>query len=562
MFGHRRKWSISLNVCLIVLSILSVKAEDDTVVEIKQGKVSGIQLSVLSGSVTAYLGIPYGEPPTGAHRFKKSEPRKPWQGIHKATEFGKSCYQYKDEAYSELPGTAMWMVNNEMSEDCLYLNVWVPSPKPKSCSVMVFIYGGGFISGTTSLDLYDGSRLAYSEKVIVVSMNYRVGALGFLALPGNNNAPGNAGLFDQRLALQWVHENIEVFGGNPHSVTIFGHSAGAASVGYHVVSSGSHAYFKNAIIQSGSAIADWAISSNDHARKLALKLAKNLGCSLEDDNVIMTCLQNIDPVKMVEKQVFAETVYYLIYFGPVLDNDFLNDYPGNLVDQTLKETNILMGVTKDDGNPFALFGAPGFSLKNESLITFTNLEQGLRRFFHAAGDKAIEPILLEYTEWEDRDNLERNREAMEQILTDNYFVCPMKLFANKLADNKHNVYFYIYDYRMTKEVWPEWMGVIHGAEIPILFGKPLIESHNYTNEEKVLSKRMMKFWANFARHGNPNGDGEEGFNWPLYSSGEQKYAVLKLDHSEVQEKLNSRHCQFWNIYYPKLISTCECREKS
>ncbi|KAM4663597.1 cholinesterase-like [Discoglossus pictus] len=541
---------------------MNVKAEDDTVVEIKQGKISGIHLPVLSGSVIAYLGIPYGEPPIGAQRFKKPEPRKPWQGIHKANEFGKSCFQKKDNATSKLPGSRIWIVNNEMSEDCLYINVWVPSSKPKSCSVMVFIYGGGFIYGTTSLDIYDGSRLAYSEDLIVVSMNYRVGALGFLALPGNNNAPGNAGLFDQMLALQWVHENIEAFGGNPQSVTIFGHSAGAASVSYHVVSSGSHEYFSNAIIQSGSAIADWAIQSQEHARAYTLKLAKLLRCSLEDDNVIITCLQNVDPVKLIKKQILAGDVHSRVHFSPIVDNDFLNNDPSNLAKQTLKEINILMGATKDDGNPFTLRWIPRLSLKDENLTTFTYLKQGLRQLFPLVGRKTIESILLEYTEWEERENRQKNLEAMEQILTDNYFVCPMKLFANKLADNKHNVYFYIYDYRMSKEVWPEWMGVVHGAELPILFGKPLIESHNYTKEEKVLSKRMMKFWANFARDGDPNGDTEEGFNWPLYSSKEEKYVVLKLDHSEVHEKLNSRHCQFWNVYFPKRTSTCDCSKKN
>ncbi|MEE6490688.1 hypothetical protein FKM82_015956 [Ascaphus truei] len=532
--------------------VMNTEAEDETIIETKQGKVSGIHLSVLSGSVTAYLGIPYGEPPTGEQRFKHPVPRKPWQGIHEAIKFGNSCYQSRNEVFTKFPGIKMWLVNNDISEDCLHLNVWVPSAKPKSVSVMVFIHGGGFISGTTSLDIYDGSILAYSEEVIVVSMNYRVGALGFLALPGNKDAPGNAGLFDQRLALQWVHENIAAFGGNPHSVTIFGHSAGAVSVGYHMISPGSHTYFTRAIMQSGSPSSDWAVQSHQRARKLTVKLAEVLGCPLDDDDTVMTCLRSKDPKELIKNQLLAETTHTLTHFIPVLDNDFLIDIPDNLIKQNLKNTEILLGATKDDGNPFSLLGGPGFSLNHESLITTAELEEGLRLFFPSAGELGVESILLQYTDWEDVDNREKNREAMELILRDYYFTCPMKYFANQAADHRSNVFFYEYDHRSSQEVWPEWMGALHGAELTFVFGKPLIENKNYTNAEHLFSKRMLKFWANFAKNGSPNCS-EEAFIWPHYTSTDQKYAVLKVDGAEVQHKLNCRHCQFWNSFYPKLL---------
>ncbi|XP_053561539.1 cholinesterase [Bombina bombina] len=540
-----------LKIYLLVTYALYTQAQDDTIVQTKQGKVSGIHLPVLSGSVTAYLGIPYGEPPTGAQRFKKSEPRKPWQGTYNATEFGRSCYQNKQDIYSEFTGTAMWLVNNEMSEDCLFLNIWVPSSKSKPFPVMVFIHGGGFVSGTTSLDIYDGHILSYYEDVIVVSMNYRVGALGFLALPENKNAPGNAGLFDQMLALQWIHENIEVFGGNPHNVTLFGHSAGALSVAYHVISSGSHAFFTNAIIQSGSVFADFGL--HDKVRRSTLKLAQYLGCPLKDDDAVVTCLQNIDAMELTEKQLSVKNSDSLLIFAPVIDKDFLSDYLNKLINQTLKEKSLLLGVTKDDGNPFAIMGVPGFSLKNESLITFTQLQAGLRHYFHSFGDLATESILLQYTNWEDVDNQEKNRKAMEQVVTDHFFLCPTKLFANKLSEHKNSVYFYVYDHRISNEVWPEWMGTVHGAELPILFGKPLIASNNYTESEKVFSKRIMKFWTNFARYGAPTAHEEVGFTWPLYSNEEQKYVVLKLNNTEIHHKLKSHHCQFWNSYFPKLV---------
>lgn len=144
-----------------------------------------------------------------------------------------------------------------MSEDCLYLNVWVPRPRPVKLTVMVWIFGGGFYSGTSTLDIYDGKLLASEENVIVVSMNYRVASLGFLHIGGRYDAPGNAGMFDQVMALEWVRYNIQFFGGSPNDVTIFGESAGAASVSMHLLSSLSRQLFKYAIMQ---------VSSNDCSR--------------------------------------------------------------------------------------------------------------------------------------------------------------------------------------------------------------------------------------------------------------------------------------------------------
>ncbi|KAM3919004.1 cholinesterase-like [Leptodactylus fuscus] len=532
--------------CFVILIILAVyiMAEDDTIVETRQGKVSGIKQSVMSRTVTAYLGIPYGEAPTGEKRFQKPEPRAPWHGIYKATTYGNSCYQSKDNGYAKFSESDKWNVKNEMSEDCLNLNVWVPQTMSKPAHVMVFIHGGGFYFGSSASDMYDGSVLAASEEVIVVSMNYRVGAFGFLALRGNTKAPGNAGLFDQRLALQWVHENIAAFGGNPESITIFGHSAGAASVGFHVISPGSHSYFKRAILQSGAPTANWAFDSHEMSRKLSIQFAKLLNCPTEDEDATIACLQKVDAKDLVDKQILRATV-------PVLDNDFLKDIPQNLVKQSIVNTDILIGITKDDGNPLPVFGAPGFCVKNQSLITTEELKQGLRYFFPPGDDLSVESMMLLYVDWDDEENSEKNREAMVQILRDYYFMCPSKYFTNFVSKTKNNLYVYEYNHRPSDEDLPEWMGVAHGAELSILFGKPLISPQQFSNQEQVFSRRLMKIWANFVKTGNPSGD---EFHWPQYSAEEQYYAVLKVDRIDVEQKWNSQKCHFWNSFYPKLIN--------
>ncbi|XP_071970214.1 cholinesterase-like [Engystomops pustulosus] len=540
---------------ILILVLASVAfAEHETIVETKQGKVSGFHLPVGSGSVIAYLGIPYGEPPTGTQRFKKPEARKPWKGVYDATKFGKSCYQKRDEAYASFPGTNMWQVNNEMSEDCLYLNVWVPPTKPNSADVMVFIYGGAFLAGTSSLEIYDPSILAFSEDVIVVSMNYRVGALGFLALPGNRGIPGNAGMFDQQLALQWVHENIAAFGGNPDSVTLFGHSSGAACVGLHLLSPGSQKYFKRAILQSGSVSAGWAINTHKRAKRLTLKLAELLECPLDDEDALVGCLQNTEPTKIVEKQFFVETIhpFALTRIIPIVDFDFISDMPNNLLKHNIKKIDILIGGTKDDGNPFTIWGAPGFSREHDSLITTEQLIQGITRFFPTAGDIGTESILFQYKDWKDEHNMEKNREAMELILRDYYMICPMKYFANEMLNHDTNIYFYEFNHRSSQEVWPEWMGVLHGAILPFMFGKPLSKGRNFTEEEQILSKRIMKVWGNFARIGIPNDD-DNAFTWPPYTHQEQNHVVLKTGDWDIQRHLYTKDCYFWNFFLPKLV---------
>ncbi|XP_075137791.1 cholinesterase-like [Leptodactylus fuscus] len=546
---HQKMWFYINKTCFVILTILAVNVmgEDDTIVETRQGKVSGIKQSVMSRTVTAYLGIPYGEAPTGERRFQKPEPRAPWHGVYKATTYGNSCYQSEEDAFSEISGTDMFLVKNEKSEDCLNLNVWVPQPMSKPAHVMVFIHGGGFISGSSCLYTYDGSVLAASEEVIVVSMNYRVGALGFLAFPGNTKAPGNAGLFDQRLALQWVHENIAAFGGNPDSITIFGHSAGAASLGYHVMSPGSHSYFNRAILQSGAPTANWAFNSPERSRKMSIQLAKLLNCPTEDEDASIACLQRADAKDIVDKQILSG--FILTFFVPVLDNDFITDIPRNLVKQSIMNTDILIGITKDDGNPLPVFGAPGFSVKTESLITTEELKEGMRYYFPPGDDLSVESMMLLYVDWDDEKNTEKNRKAMEQILRDSIFLCPSKYFANFVAEAENNLYVYEYNHRPSDEGLPEWMGVAHGAELPILFGKPLISPQQFSNQEQVFSRRLMKIWANFAKTGNPSDD---EFHWPQYSAEEQRYAILKVDRIDTKQKWNSQKCQFWNSFYPKL----------
>ena len=256
---------MTYNGVLIVLSCLSsvLHAQE---VETNAGRVQGYSEEIDGSTLDIYLGIPYARPPVGELRFKRPLPVEPWEGVHDATTLPNSCWQMVDTTFDQFPGVDMWNPNTDMSEDCLYLNVWAPQRKETEAgagagdklAVMVWIYGGGLYSGTSTLELYDGRMLAVTGNVVVVSMQYRLGALGFL-YSGSDDAPGNVGFVDQYLAIKWVRDNIDAFGGDRDRITIIGESAGSVSVSAHLLSPLSQPLISHAIMMSGTLLSDWVV---------------------------------------------------------------------------------------------------------------------------------------------------------------------------------------------------------------------------------------------------------------------------------------------------------------
>ncbi|XP_031146970.1 acetylcholinesterase [Sander lucioperca] len=569
---------------ILVLSFLipacSSQSEADLTVQTRTGRVRGFRTPVTERSyVTSFLGIPFAEPPVGKLRFRRAEPKRPWTGVYDANAYPNACFQFVDTSFPGFQGTEMWNPNRDMSEDCLYLNVWVPSsPRPHNLTVMVWIYGGGFYSGSSSLDVYDGRYLAHSETVIVVSMNYRIGAFGFLALHGSSEAPGNVGLLDQRMALQWVQDNIHFFGGNPKQVTIFGESAGAASVGFHLLSPDSRQTFTRAILQSGVPNCPWASVSPAEARRRATLLGKLVGCNGGNDTELVDCLRGKTPQELIDQewQVLPWSALFRFSFVPVVDGEVLPDTPDAMLSSgNFKDTQILLGVNQDEGSYFLLYGAPGFSKDNDSLISREDFLEGVKLSVPHANDIGLEAVVLQYTDWMDENNGLKNREAMDDIVGDHNVICPLAHFARTYAqhtalktsmgggmnsggNSQGGVYLYLFDHRASNLAWPEWMGVIHGYEIEFVFGLPLVKRLNYTVEEEKLSQRMMKYWANFARTGNPNvnhdGMVESKRRWPAFTVSEQKHIGLNAESVKVYKGLRNQMCAFWNRFLPRLLN--------
>ncbi|XP_030600407.1 acetylcholinesterase isoform X1 [Archocentrus centrarchus] len=545
-----------LFVILFNFLTLSLATQDDLVINTTNGKIRGKLVSVLGADVRAFLGIPYGKPPVGKLRFRAPEPVERWDAVKDAIQFPNSCYQMPDTTFPGFKGIEMWNPNTPLSEDCLYLNVWSPrfnktQPSP-AAPVLVWIHGGGFTSGTSSLDIYDGCFLSKSEGVVVVSMNYRVGAFGFLSLPDNTNIRGNAGLLDQRLALKWVANNIAAFGGDPSKVTLFGESAGSASVGFHLLSPGSQDLFQRAVMQSGSPNAPWATVSQTEAWDRSLILARLLECPTSDPVRLEACLQQADVKKIAMKQfdVLKQPLLLAIPFIPHVDGAFLPDDVEVLLSTgNFPKKDVMIGLNKDEGTYFVVCGVSGFNISGQSLITRNEFLAGVGLAMDKASDVTREAAIFHYTDWTDQNNGMKNRDSLSSLVGDQDFICPVLQFAHRLSQHGGKPFVYLFDHRSSVNPWPEWMGAMHGYEIEFVFGVPLNVSLGYTKQEVNMTKKFMKHWANFARTGNP---GLEGAKWPMFTIEQQKYVTLNYNHPEEKMMMRAKECQLWNEFIPKV----------
>ncbi|XP_026467181.1 acetylcholinesterase-like [Ctenocephalides felis] len=531
--------------------------DDPLVVRTNKGLVRGTTLTSSTGKhVDAWLGIPYGRNPSGALRFRHPRPADPWQGVLNATSPPNTCVQIVDTLFGDFPGATMWNPNTPISEDCLYVNVVAPKPRPTNGPVMLWIFGGGFYSGSSTLDVYDPKTLAAEEGVLVVSMQYRVASLGFLFL-GTPDAPGNAGLFDQLLALRWVRDNVRAFGGDPDRVTLFGESAGAVSVSMHLLSPLSKDLFARAILESGSPTAPWALRSRQEALNRSLLLAKTVGCPHSPDDLAATaeCLRQKDSRDLVNNE-WNDLGICEFPFVPVVDGAFLDESPQRALKRgNFKKTDILTGSNTEEGYYFIIYYLTELFKKEEGInVTREQFLQAVKDLNPRVGPIGTQAIVFEYTDWLDPEDPLGNRDALDKIVGDYQFTCNVNEFAHRYASEGLNVYMYLFSHRSRINPWPRWTGVMHGDEISYVFGEPQDSSRGYTHAEAALSKRMMRYWANFAKTGDPNpGPGNEPIYWPKHTVEHKEYLTLGVNDSELGKGPRLRQCAFWKQFLPQLI---------
>uniref|UniRef100_A0A8C9QCT3 Carboxylesterase type B domain-containing protein n=1 Tax=Spermophilus dauricus TaxID=99837 RepID=A0A8C9QCT3_SPEDA len=551
------------------------------VVNTNYGKIRGLRTPLpneILGPVEQYLGVPYASPPTGERRFQPPEPPSSWTGVRNATQFAAVCPQHLDERSLLHDMLPIWFTANldtlmtyvqDQNEDCLYLNIYVPteddihdqsSKKP----VMVYIHGGSYLEGTGNM--IDGSILASYGNVIVITINYRLGVLGFLST-GDQAAKGNYGLLDQIQALRWIEENVGAFGGDPKRVTIFGSGAGASCVSLLTLSHYSEGLFQKAIIQSGTALSSWAV--NYQPAKYTRLLADKVGCNMLDTTDLVECLRHKNHKELIQQAITPAT--YHIAFGPVIDGDVIPDDPQILMEQgEFLNYDIMLGVNQGEGLKFV----DGI-VDNEDGVTPNDFDFSVSNFvdnlygYPEGKDTLRETIKFMYTDWADKENPETRRKTLVALFTDHQWVAPAVATADLHAQYGSPTYFYAFYHHCQSEMKPSWADSAHGDEVPYVFGIPMIGptelfSCNFSKNDVMLSAVVMTYWTNFAKTGDPNQpvpqdtkfihtkpNRFEEVAWSKYNPKDQLYLHIGLK-PRVRDHYRATKVAFWLELVPHL----------
>ncbi|XP_022105590.1 acetylcholinesterase-like [Acanthaster planci] len=541
-------------------------AQNQPTVTVRQGALVGTtetfqesQFIKVNKTIDVFKGIPFAEPPVGQLRFRPPVAKGPWDGTYDATYFRHACVQDPSQ-----------VIGATKSEDCLHLNIFAPKPAvPGGAAVMVWIHGGGFVVGSGIESIYRGQALVALGDVIIVTINYRLNVFGFLTTD-DETLPGNIGLMDQALALEWIKENIAAFGGDNSSITIFGESAGSSSVGSHVLSERSRGLFNRAIMESGTMMSSWAFSENkDMLRKQAFDIGERLGCSTSESQALVDCMREKDASELY---VASDPSTFR---GPVVvDGTFLVDTPMNLyATGRYNHADLLMGTNRDEGTLFLLY-SPLFldylNSKEPPKVTRKDFDELLASDIYLGASPQIQDaIRMQYIDWSqaDYDDHDYFRSYVD-FGADFYFACGTDQVARFHFQAGDNVFLYQMTHVPSLSLYnlpgggPGWLGCGHGEDISFIFGLPFLPEtaalyFNFTDEERALSVEFMKFWTTFAKTGNPdrraqgsNPPSQRDF-WPRFTVPELEYKVLSLNLT-TSRALKSDYCHFWNTYVPQL----------
>ncbi len=467
----------------------------------------GLLLGTTESDVRVWRGVRYAKAPVNELRYKLPQPPNNWEGITNATEFGNISPQPKNDMGGD----------GVQNEDCLFLNIWSPKVSETKKPVMFWIHGGGFVMGSGSSDMYNGTKLSKNGDVVVVTINYRLGPLGFLFLDEFNTTSthfeSNLGLHDQTAALKWVKENISAFGGDPDNITLFGESAGANSVLSLLTSPYAKGLFQKTIVQSAAGI---SVISKEKAAQQTREFFNFLNISPAEISKLNTI--SVDTLLAASERYFRQKVKDkddVLFFVPVAGTDFLPLTPIEAIKQGVaKNIPMLIGTNRDEANLFSKMKPPIFTAEKETVHSYLK-SNGL-----ATHENHLISLYPEYP----------SKTSILSMITDAIFQVP----SVYIADAQSN-FASAYSYRFDWTSFPIRMiglGACHGMELPFVFstfnssaGKRIIKASSNKRVFK-LSREIQKAWSNFAYTGNP---GSEKNLWPQYNT--QSRSTLIFDNT-------------------------------
>jgi para-nitrobenzyl esterase len=491
-FKHSMRFIVLL--ALIVFACACSSPSLTTTVEVAGGTIEGVE----QDGIFSYKGIPFAAPPVGDLRWKAPVPVQPWTGVKKADAFGCACMQASGSMGNTAP----------VSEDCLYLNVWTPAKKTyEKIPVIFWVHGGGFMGGSTSTPMYDGTGFAKKGGVLV-SVAYRLGPFGFLAHPElsreSGNGSGNYGMQDMIAGLKWVKENIARFGGDPSNVTIFGHSAGGAAISILAASPVTKGLFHRAICMSGGSFAPLQ-TSNQAGMGMgipSLKVAESTG----EEFLKELGVADIKEARALSAEEIQKSLpggmggmrFRPGADGYVISNDLYSLYQAG----SFNDTPILLGHTSDEMGSFG----------RSPNVTPVEFEKQIREQY---GPKA-DAILGAYPHSTDAEATRASKDIRNISFSWNTWTWS-HLQSRK---GKGKAFQYYFDYHPNS---PDG-GSGHGSDVPYAFqtlGGPMGAPKQ---EDLKLSDMISSYWINFARSGDPNGPGLP--KWPAFTEDDQKVMVF------------------------------------
>jgi para-nitrobenzyl esterase len=510
----------------------SAAATSDALVQIDAGTLRGTHI----GSTIAFRGIPYARPPVGELRWEPPLPAVPWQGVREATEPGSACTQRAEglvpfiAPMAKAYGSSFAQPPVQSSEDCLYLDVWVPQwPAKHALPVMVWLHGGSNTVGSGTQSTYGGVSLT-QHGVVLVTLNYRLGVMGFFSHPelstgSPHHGSGNYGLLDQLAALTWVKRNIAQFGGDPDNVTLFGESAGAIDAALLMTSPLSAGLFRHVISESGPAFGPSRTLSEAEAFGSAVS-------ALAPADPHLTALQRLRALPAAEvetlvvkaKEHFPADITSATTDGWVLPQSPQQAFLGG----SIQKVDLLIGLNGRELSAFRLSAAAASkSSGNESSVAesggFKKFSAAARPYFGSWTNPAIALYFAKI--------LVGRTAGLDQAANDLIGACPVGAMASLTNDSGQRVFVYRFDRSIPGKGEAE-LGAFHSLEVPYVFGSltdPEWQWLPSTSDDAALSNLLQTYWSNFARTGDPNVPGLP--NWPAWSDAKMEFLVVNKDAS-------------------------------